>query len=225
VEPVRLVAVNVGRPAPLAERVTSAIDKRRVAPGTWLGLSSVNLDGDAQADLRVHGGPDKAVYAYPSEHLAGWRELLGQPLDEPAPFGENLSTAGATEGEVAIGERWAWGDAVLEVCQPRWPCHKLIIHRGTVEAAEVLVESGRCGWYLRVLAEGRVPVDGPIEVVHRPAGPSVLACMRARTALHDGDPAAAEEVVGAPALADQWRHHLEAGLRSLRRDRAGRDHR
>lgn len=219
-EPIRLVAVNVGRPAPLGDGVISAIRKMTAAPGTWLALSSVNLEGDAQADLRVHGGPDKAVYVHPSEHLPTWREELGQPLDEPAPFGENLSTAGATEAVVVIGERWAWGDAVLEVSQPRWPCHKLIRHRGTVDAAQLLVDTGRCGWYLRVLHEGRVPVDGPIEVLDRPLGPSVLDCLRARTDLHDGDPALAERVAATPALAAQWRAHLEAGLRSLRRARS-----
>ena len=217
---IRLVAVNVGRPAPLASGVRSAIRKRPVAAGSWLRLSSVNLEGDAQADLRVHGGPDKAVYVHPSEHLPGWRDELGQALDEPAPFGENLSTVGATEAEVAIGERWAWGDAVLEVSQPRWPCHKLILHRGTEDAAQLLVETGRCGWYLRVLQEGRVPVDGPVEVLDRPEGPTVLECLRARTQLHDGDPSLAERVVGTPALARQWRSGLQAGLRAQGR-RAG----
>ena len=216
-EPVRLVAVNVGMPAPIGGGVISAIAKLRVSSGTSLHLSSVNLDGDRQADLRVHGGPDKAVYAYPSEHLPWWRQELGQPLDGPAPFGENLSTEGPTEADVVVGERWRWGDAVLEVCQPRWPCHKLIRHRGTKDAAERLVETGRCGWYLRVLEEGRVPVDGPVEVLERPDDPSVLDCLRARTDLHDGKPARAETVVSAPALADQWRRHLEAGLRSRRR--------
>jgi MOSC domain-containing protein YiiM len=204
-------------PGPIGGGVVSAIGKQRVSPGTWLHLSSVNLDGDRQADLRVHGGPDKAVYAYPSEHLPWWRQQLGQPLDEPAPFGENLSTEGATEADVVVGERWRWGDAVLEVCQPRWPCHKLIRHRGTQHAAERLVETGRCGWYLRVLEEGRVPVDGPIEVLERPDGPSVLDCLRARTDLHDGNSATVETVVTTPALADQWRKHLETGLRSHRR--------
>ena len=216
-EAVRLLAVCVGRPQALGDGVTSGIRKQRVAPGSWLELSSVNLDGDAQADLRVHGGPDKAVYAYPSEHLQAWRADLGQALDEPAPFGENLSTAGATEADVAVGERWAWGSALLEVSQPRWPCPKLILHRGTPDVAQRLCDTARSGWYLRVVHEGRVPVDGPIEVVSRPDGPNVLDCFKARTDLHHGDPARAERVLATPALAAQWRTHLEAGLRSLHR--------
>lgn len=213
-EPIRVVAVNVARPARLAKGVRSAIAKQRVAPGSWLQLTEVNLEGDAQADLRVHGGPDKAVYAYPSEHLPGWRSELGQSLDEAAPFGENLSTAGATEADVVVGERWAWGDAVLEVCQPRWPCHKLILYRGGPAAAERLCDTGRSGWYLRVLEPGQVPVDGPIEVLERPEEPSVLECLLARTDLHHGDPTRAKQVVEAPALAAQWRSRLLGGLRS-----------
>ena len=215
-----LVAVNVGRPAPLAKGVRSAIAKQRAPAGTWLTLEGVNLTGDAQADRRVHGGPDKAVYAYPSEHLPVWRTELGQPLDEAAPFGENLSTAGATEAVVVVGERWGWGDAVLEVCQPRWPCHKLILHRGGPEVAERLAETGRSGWYLRIVREGEVPVDGPITVLERPAGPSILDCVLARTDLHNGDPTRAERVVTAQALSPQWRRNLQAGLRSIQRSRA-----
>ncbi len=116
-----------------------------------------------------------------------------------------------------MGERWAWGDAVLEVSQPRWPCPKLILHRGTADAAQLLVDTGRSGWYLRVLKEGTVPVDGPIEVLERPVGPSVLDVLRARTDLHHGDSRRAEQVVATPALAPQWRAHLEAALRSSRR--------
>jgi len=217
VEPIRIMGVNVARPTQIAKGVRSAIRKQRVRSGTWLQLSDVNLEGDAQAERRVHGGPEKAVYAYPSEHLPVWRAELVQPLDEAAPFGENLSTAGATEADVVVGERWAWGDAVLEVCQPRWPCHKLIIHRGSPDVADRMADTGRSGWYLRVLEPGRVPVDGFIDVLDRPHdAPNILDCVLARTDLHNGDPTRARRVVDAPALSRQWRKHLQAGLRSHR---------
>src|ERR1700726_627914 len=116
-----VVSVNVGVPRLLGQQrgtnVYSAIAKQPVAPGTVLWLSLGNLSGDGQADLSVHGGPDKAVYAYPSEHLPAWAAELGEPLGT-APFGENLSTRGVTEVDVCIGDRWRWDDAVLEVCQP-----------------------------------------------------------------------------------------------------------
>jgi hypothetical protein len=108
VEAIGIAQVNVGVPRLLAhrdgERVYSAIAKQPVAPGTVLWLSSGNLAGDAQADLSVHGGPDKAVYAYPSEHLPVWAEELGAPLGDAA-FGENLSTRGVLESDVRIGDR------------------------------------------------------------------------------------------------------------------------
>lgn len=177
-----LVSVNVGRPAYLGEHrgrpVRSGIVKAPVeAERLWLG--PLNLEGDAQADLRVHGGPDKAVYAYPSEHLGAWSAELGEDLG-PAAFGENLTTAGATEDDVCIGDRWEWGDALLEVSQPRRPCFKLALHRGRPGIGRRFTESGRSGWYLRVLRPGVVPVAGPVEVVHRhPLGATVDAVNRA----------------------------------------------
>ena len=151
--------------------ITSGIAKRPVT-AEYLMLDRLNLEGDAQADLEVHGGPDKAVYAYPSEHLPKWSAELGQALG-PAPFGENLSTAGGTEDDVCIGDRWYWGDAVLEVCQPRSPCFKLSMHRGRADIGRLLRKSNRTGWYLRVLEPGRVPVAGPIRVEPHPMGATV----------------------------------------------------
>jgi MOSC domain-containing protein YiiM len=152
-------------------RITSGIAKRPVT-AEFLWLDTLNLEGDAQADLEVHGGPDKAVYAYPSEHLPAWAAELGEELG-PAPFGENLSTAGATEDDVCIGDQWFWGDAVLQVCQPRTPCFKLTMHRGRGDMIRLFRQSGRSGWYLRVLQTGRVPVAGPIRVERHSVGATV----------------------------------------------------
>lgn len=169
------MSVNVLMPEFLGlhrgQRVTSGIAKRPVT-AEYLWVDRLNLEGDAQADLEVHGGPDKAVYAYPSEHLPKWAAELGQELG-PAPFGENLSTAGGTEDDVCIGDRWFWGDAVLEVCQPRSPCFKLTMHRGRGDIGRLLRTSNRTGWYLRVLQPGRVPVAGPIRVEPHPMGATV----------------------------------------------------
>lgn len=169
------MSVNVLMPEFLGlhrgQRITSGIAKRPVT-AEYLWLDRVNLEGDAQADLEVHGGPDKAVYAYPSEHLPKWAAELGQELG-PAPFGENLSTAGGTEDDVCIGDRWYWGDAVLEVCQPRSPCFKLTMHRGRADIGRLLRGTNRTGWYLRVLEPGQVPVAGPIRVEPHPMGATV----------------------------------------------------
>lgn len=130
---IRLAAVNVGTPTLLAEtgdqKVWSGITKHPVEPSAVLWLSAVNLAGDGQADLGVHGGIDKAVYAYPSEHLGAWSAELEADLG-PAPFGENLSTVDALERDVRIRDVWSWGDATLQVTQPRGPCFKLALQRG-----------------------------------------------------------------------------------------------
>lgn len=211
---VELISVNVSGPKLLGQHrgrpVSSAIAKVPVTVGE-LWLDRLNLEGDAQADLEVHGGYDKAVYAYPSEHLPGWSVELGQELG-PAAFGENLTTAGVTEDDVCIGDRWAWGDAVLEVSQPRAPCFKLAIHRGRGDIARRMTQSGRTGWYLRVLEPGRVPVSGPVTVVERhPMGATVWAMHEARRP--GGAPVEViEALLRVEPLADSWKLHLAERL-------------
>jgi MOSC domain-containing protein YiiM len=213
---IQLAVVNVSTPTVLAtirgENVWSGIRKQAVAPSDHLWLSVLNLSGDGQADLSVHGGVDKAVYAYPSEHLAAWTNELESKLG-PAPFGENLSTVGAHESDVRIGDVWSWGDARLQVTQPRWPCFKLALHRGRRDIQARLLSTGRTGWYLRVLEPGEVPAAGPIEVSTR--DPREVTVDDAHRAMHDrrmADRALIESVAGHPALADQWRSPLMARL-------------
>lgn len=205
-----LVSVNVGQPAFLAlqrgQPVVSGIVKRRVETDT-LWLDVVNLEGDGQADREVHGGVDKAVYAYPTEHIATWSEELGESLG-PAAFGENLTTSGWLESDVCIGDLWGWGDAVLEVCQPRWPCYKLGILRGSQAFLPRFRSSGRTGWYLRVLEAGRVPVAGPVVVAERhAAGVTVLDVHEAR--LHGATPDRLDQLLALEPLSDEWKYGLE----------------
>jgi MOSC domain-containing protein YiiM len=213
---IEVVGVNVGVPRILARRgdgpVYSGIVKQPVPAGTVLWLSLVNLAGDGQADLSVHGGPDKAVYAYPSEHLAGWADELGEPLG-PAAFGENLSTLGVREPDVCIGDRWRWDAAVLEVCQPRWPCFKLALHRQRPDIQNRLKASGRTGWYLRVRQPGEVTVGSPIEVIERhPARLSVTDAHLAMADRHLADRDRALELADLEPLAAAWRNPLRQRL-------------
>lgn len=206
---IELAAVNVGTPTVLAEtrdeKVWSGIRKQPVAPSTVLWLSAINLSGDGQADLSVHGGPDKAVYAYPSEHLAPWSAELETDLG-PAAFGENLSTVGVLEREVRIGDVWSWGSATLQVCQPRWPCFKLALHRGRADIQARLRSSARTGWYLRVLEPGEVTATGPIDVARQdPAGVSVYDAHVAMSDRHLLEPDVVRAVAHHPALAPVWR--------------------
>jgi MOSC domain-containing protein YiiM len=203
---VRLVSVNVGRPEVIGQRrghaVVSGIRKQPVAGGV-LWLDYLNLAGDRQADLRVHGGLEKAVYAYASEHFPAWAAELGRPV-EPAAFGENLTTAGVLEADVAIGDVWSWGKALLQVAQPRWPCFKLALHSRTPDMAARFRGSGRTGWYFRVLQPGEVPVAGPMRVVEQDA---------AGISVHDAHLAAlpgapddqVKRVLAVAALSEEWR--------------------
>ena len=213
----RLAAVNVGTPTLLAtvrdERVWSGIRKRPVDQSAMLWLSALNLAGDGQADLTVHGGVDKAVYAYPSEHLPRWAQELDEDDLGPAPFGENLSTIGVSETDVHIGDRWTWGAAVLEVSQPRWPCFKLVLHRGRADIQAQMRSTGRTGWYLRVVEPGEVPAAGPIIVTAEDA--ARVSVHDAHLAMNDVHLDAVERVravAGHPALAEQWRGPLLARL-------------
>ena len=210
--PIVVMRVNVSGPRPLGPpwlQVTSSIAKERVAAGR-LALTELNLEGDDQSDRTVHGGVDKAVYVYPSEHLAGLAVDLDQPElpdSTTAPFGENISTLGATEDDVYIGDVWRWGTAVLQVSQPRWPCQKLILHRGTAAVGGLMRSSGRTGWYLRVLEPGVVDVAGPIDVTERHA--AAISVRAANEAMLDRSLSDRPRVEALAALdgvlADEWR--------------------
>ena len=153
----KLVSVQVGRPRKVqwrSMRVSTGIYKEPVEGRVM--LHRFNLEGDKQADLTVHGGWDKAVYVYPSEHYAYWRrELPGVPLPYGS-FGENFTTEGLDEQSVNIGDRFQVGEAIVEVTQPRLPCYKLGIRFGRPDMPKRFHASGRCGFYLAVLREGAV---------------------------------------------------------------------
>lgn len=153
----KLLSIQVGRPRKVKWRgrtVVTGIHKSPVAGRIMLRRN--NLDGDEQADLRVHGGWDKAVYVYPSEHYAFWRtELPGMPLPF-GMFGENFTTEGLDESTVCIGDRFRIGGALVEVTQPRVPCYKLGVKFGRPDMPKRFHASGRFGFYLAVLEEGDV---------------------------------------------------------------------
>lgn len=219
---VELRSVNTGRPARLGvdggRVVRSAIHKHPVSVDT-LELGATNLEGDRQSDLRVHGGPDKALYVYPAEHLEAWERELGAAghdvarLFVPGSIGENLTVAGWDEQRTHIGDVWEWGDALVQVAQPREPCFKLGLRTGIAVMVRLFETSGRSGWYLRVLRPGTVPVRTPLQlrVVERDGrGLSVHAAAR----LLRGRPPRAqlEAAVDHPALAAAWRRGLQRRL-------------
>lgn len=206
----------VGQPTVIGEirgrPIESGIAKNPVSASV-LDLAPTNLAGDRQADLSVHGGPDKAVYAYPSEHYEAWR-ADGFDL-QVGGVGENLALAGATEDEVLLGDVWRWGGALVQVSQPRAPCFKLAMHAGRKDVGPRMTATGRCGWYLRVLEPGAVPTTGPLSLHDRTAGaPSVADTFAVMFGGDDGDVVA--RVLASAALAESWR----AGVLA-RQERAG----
>jgi MOSC domain-containing protein YiiM len=210
----RILSVNIARPRIIGlwngEAVLSGIAKTPAAADA-LFVGRTNIAGDEQADLTVHGGEDKAVYAYPSEHWPWWEDEKHLACG-PATFGENLTLEGANENDVAIGDRFRWGDAILEISQPRAPCYKLAMHTARVDAPRLMTRSARCGWYLRVIAEGAAPSrDATIERISESGGPTVRETFVALF-----DPRISTEkrrrIHDTATLAEAWRHGLAAKL-------------
>ena len=180
---------------------------RLVTTGIWkhpvqgrVALRGVNFAGDDQADRRVHGGPDKAVYAYASEDYDLWRDAHGVDV-VPGLFGENLTVEGLDLAAAVAGERWRVGSTLLEVAQPRMPCFKLGLRMGDPLFPKRFQRVGRMGAYLRVIEEGDVGAGDPIAVTDRPAhGVTLGTMMQALT-----DPAAAHALRDVERLPEFWR--------------------
>ena len=205
----KVLSVNVGRPRDIEWRrdlVATAIHKTPV-PGR-IAVARLNVEGDQQADLSVHGGPDKAVYAYPTEHYPFWREELpGVELPWGA-FGENLSIEGLLEPEVRIGDRLRIGTAEFVVTQPRMPCFKLNVRFRRPDMVKRFVRAGRSGFYLSVLKEGHVGAGDTIEWVptdeEAVSVAEVAALYTADTANRD----LMQRAVQTAALPQAWRDYF-----------------
>jgi MOSC domain-containing protein YiiM len=171
-------------------------------------LRRLNLDGDRQADLKVHGGAAKAVYAYPLEHYPFWRTELGLELPFGA-FGENLTVEGLPlEDDAAIGDRFRVGGAELVVTQPRIPCYKLAVRFARSDMVRRFLGSGRTGYYLAVETEGEVERGDRVEPISRhPARMPVADVTRVFARDHD-DVATIERLVAVDALPEDWRRYF-----------------
>lgn len=183
----------------------SAIRKRR-ADGP-LKVTSAGLAGDAQADLEVHGGPDKAVHIYPAEHYAHWRRVFPEmaAIYGPGGFGENISSEGLSEADLCIGDVLAAGGARLQISQGRQPCWKLNLHTDNPAQGAAFQKTGKTGWYVRVLQEGTVEEGDTLSVVDRPCPEwnlreVILARFSPRL-----DPAVAVALSELEQLAEPWR--------------------
>lgn len=221
----RIESIQVGRPQqhgdpaaqdPMERLWTTAFYKTPVAGPVYAWPH--NLEGDGQADLEVHGGPDKAICVYASAHYAYWRAELGLSELPPGAFGENFTVADLVEDEVCVGDTWRVGEAtVVQVSQPRQPCWKLA-RRWRIKTLTLLVQqTGKTGWYFRVLKPGRVAPGDRLALVER-RHPLWTVARANRVMHHDkADVDAARALADLSELSESWRANLTQRVRQAAR--------
>jgi MOSC domain-containing protein YiiM len=212
----KIISVNVGLPRLVSrngEPVSTAIFKEPVAGRVM--VRTLNLDGDRQADLSVHGGPEKAVYAYPSEHYDFWKRELPEMEFPWGTFGENFTTTGLFETEINVGDKFRVGVAELMVVQPRMPCYKLAIRFGRTDIIKRFLASERSGFYFSVLQEGEVGAGDPFELITKNAsGVRVVDVTR----LYSSDKENVEllrRAIATEALPNNWKAYFRKRIESL----------
>jgi MOSC domain-containing protein YiiM len=212
----RLLSVNVGRPRLImrnGEPVSTGIFKEPVAGRVT--LRTLNLDGDRQADLSVHGGPTKAVYVYPSEHYDFWKNELPEMNLPWGMFGENFTTIGLYESDLNIGDQLRVGSAVVMVTEPRMPCYKLGIRFGRIDIIKKFLVSERSGFYLAVLKEGEVGAGDQFEFVKH-ANRSVRVSDITRLYIREKrNEHLLRRAINVEALPESWKEHFRRQLEQL----------
>jgi MOSC domain-containing protein YiiM len=212
----QVLSVNVGLPRTVAWKgrtVVTGIFKEPVAGS--VAIRRLNLEGDRQADLTVHGGPEKAVYAYPAEYYSFWRAQFPEMELPCGMFGENLTIEGLLEESVHIGDRFQVGSAHLAVTQPRLPCYKLGLKFGRDDILKRFLQSGLTGFYFAVLKEGEVAAGDPIRLLHRDEHQVKVADITRlyRQDRHNLD--LLRRVVAVEALPASWRDYFLQRLTKL----------
>lgn len=201
-------SIQVGMPQemPGDKPWSSGFLKRSVAEPLWLGAT--NLQGDGQDDLAHHGGPHKAVCVYPAAHYPFWRHTLGQPELVGGDFGENFTVDKLTEDDICIGDVWTVGEATVQVSQHRQPCWKLARRWSIKDLALQVQQTGRTGWYFRVLVEGTVQQAMQLSLVERPH-PTWTVAAANQVMHHDRKNfEAAADLASLPTLSPSWKDTL-----------------
>ena len=213
----KLLSLNVARPRLIVyngETINTGIFKQPVSGPVQ--LRTLNLDGDRQADLSVHGGPNKAVYGYPSEHYPHWRKDL-PGVDLPwGMFGENFTTVGLAEEDLHVGDRFQIGAAIIVVRQPRTPCYKLVAKFQREDMIERFLRSGRSGFYFSVEKEGSVSEGDTFELLQRARDGITIAEMNRLFVDDRYNRSLLEKAIATPALPPDWRDYLDNRLRGMR---------
>jgi MOSC domain-containing protein YiiM len=212
----RLISIQVGKPKTIShdqsgqstdESWTTGFYKEPIA-GLIL-LERTNLVGDGQADLENHGGPEKAVNVYPIEHYPYWEHTVGFTHLRPGAFGENFTTEGLLEADVCIGDVFEIGEALVQISQPRQPCWKLARRWSMKDLALRVQETGRTGWYFRVLREGCVQAGNALVLRERPCPNWTVAAANDVMHHYKGDTATIDNLADCEYLASRWRTKLK----------------
>jgi MOSC domain-containing protein YiiM len=212
----KVISVNVGLPREVSWRgkaVTTGIFKRPIA-GRVI-VRTLNLEGDRQADLRVHGGPSKAVYAYPSEHYPFWRHELPEMDLRWGMFGENLTIEGLLENEVNIGDRFRIGSVELIATEPRLPCYKLGVRFGREDMVKRFLRSGRTGFYFAVAREGDIGAGDSITRIARDEHDVTVADIVRLYREDKTDLPMLRRALELEALPDDWRQYFRERIAKL----------
>ena len=214
----KIVSVNVGLPREViwkGKRVTTGIFKE---PGTGrVMMRRLNLDGDRQADLSVHGGPSKAVYVYPDEHYDYWRGELPEMKLPWGMFGENLTTEGLREDVVSIGDRLRIGSAEVMVTEPRMPCYKLGIKFEREDIIKRFLRSGRTGFYVAVLQEGEVGAGDIVNLISRDGNNVTVADITRLYVSEKDNLDLLHRTMRVEALPESWRDYFRQQIEKLGR--------
>ena len=216
----KIVSVNVGLPRPAlhnGEPVSTGIFKEPVTGR--IALRVLNLDGDRQADLSVHGGPEKAVYVYPSEHYDFWKGELPE-MDLPwGVFGENFTTAGLLETQINIGDKFRVGSAEVMVTQPRLPCYKLGIRFGRSDMIRRFLVSERTGFYLSVQKEGEVGAGDQFEFIETNRQDVSVTDITRLYTTEKRNEGLLRRAIAVAALPQSWREYFQERVEKLNHEK------
>ena len=212
----KIISVNVGLPRTVmsnGDPVSTGIFKEPVAGRVV--LRTLNLDGDRQADLSVHGGPSKAVYAYPSEHYDYWTHEFPEMKLPWGMFGENFTTAGLLETELNVGDKFRVGSTIVMATEPRMPCYKLGIRFGRSDIIKRFLASERTGFYFAVLQEGEVGVGDPMELIEKSQDSLRLSDITALYTREKHNVGLLRRAIKVATLPESWKDYFRQRLAKL----------
>lgn len=212
----RILSVNVSLPKEIdfeGQKLTTGIFKEPVKGR--IRLKTLNLDGDRQADLTVHGGPDKAVYAYSVEHYDYWHSVFPDFAMPSGMFGENLTVEGLIESEINVGDAFRIGSATVIATQPRMPCYKLGVKFGRMDIIKKFLASGRSGIYFKVSKEGEVATGDSIEQITKDPNRITISDIVRLYSIEREDFQTMRRAVKVDALPMGWKHYFLEQIQKL----------